>query len=437
MTDLQIQAIIDAFVKAVDDLTKATSAATKQAATQKAATPQKAATQQPATPVKVQQNDPAKMSTAEAEWRLNPTEKTAKAYVKTLHDAAQRRADAAKQDAAKQDAASKNKDVAANKVDDPVLLESAKALLMSARASLDSKASTPTEGGTQAGGGTRAGGGTQAEEDAPLNRQEREQEVIANNTIGTASPFDAFKLGLEDSRLKLAKNSADMMLDIGQQLGDQLTNGLTTAWDAFISGSQSAGEAMANFARSTLSWLAQMITKYAMLQLVQAALKGASTMFSDGGSVAATPTPTSGAANGGLIQALAGGGRVVGWSPSKVADNIPALLTAREFVQPVRAVDHYGLRFMEAVRRLQFPRHIAHALAGGTIPAIPSGFRLAQGGMAAAALQTTVKAGDTKLKVVNVLHSNMMGDYMKSADGETVLLNMIRRNGSAIRTIIG
>ena len=31
----------------------------------------------------------------------------------------------------------------------------------------------------------------------------------------------------------------------------------------------------------------------------------------------------------------------------------------------------------------------------------------------------------------------MVGDYLRTADGETAILNMIRRNGSAIRTILG
>ena len=416
MTDLQVQAIMDAFVKAVDDLTKAASAATKQATTQKDSTP-KAATQPAATSAKVQQNDLAKMSPKEVAFRLNPTKDTADAYMQPLYDAA------------------KKKQTGSGNVDDPTLLESAKALLASAKASLDAKAVTQPATDTQPTAGTQPTNPLEEDEKPKLDRQGREQEAIAYD-----HPVDAFKLGVEDSRLKLAKNSADMMLDIGQQLGSQLTDGLTTAWDAFISGSKSAGEAMANFARSTLSWLTQIITKYAMMKLVQSALNGISSFFGDGGSVAAGTTAGNAADFSAAAQGLtfaATGGPIRGWSPSATADNIPAMLTAREFVQPVRAVDHYGLRFMEAVRRLQFPRHIAHALAGGTIPAVPSGFRLAQGGMAAAALQTTVKAGDTKLKVVNVLHSNMMGDYMKSADGETVLLNMIRRNGSAIRTIIG
>ena len=44
---------------------------------------------------------------------------------------------------------------------------------------------------------------------------------------------------------------------------------------------------------------------------------------------------------------------------TKTADNIPAWLTAREFVHPVDSVDYYGLAFMEAVRRRLFPRDLA------------------------------------------------------------------------------
>jgi hypothetical protein len=50
---------------------------------------------------------------------------------------------------------------------------------------------------------------------------------------------------------------------------------------------------------------------------------------------------------------------------------------------------------------------------------------------------TNFVGGDTKLQVVNVLDKNLMGDYMSSASGQTTLINMIRRNGSAIRTILG
>ena len=235
----------------------------------------------------------------------------------------------------------------------------------------------------------------------------------------------AFGLGLEKAKLRM-QTDAELMIQIGEGLADRLSDGLVSAWDGFLSGTQSAKDAFIDFARSTINWLSQMILK----QMLMNALMGAS--GTSGGGLFGML----GLSGGGPVQALASGGPVTGWSPSPTADNIPAWLTAREFVQPVRAVDYYGLAFMERIRRLQFPRHIAHALAGGTLPRIPTGNRLAQGGMAAGSANS-FKAGDTRLKVINVLDKNMVGDYMRTADGETAIINMIRRNGSAIRTILG
>ena len=53
----------------------------------------------------------------------------------------------------------------------------------------------------------------------------------------------------------------------------------------------------------------------------------------------------------GTWQARADGGPITGYSPHKRADNIRALLTAGEFVQPVDTVRHYGAAAMEAVRQ--------------------------------------------------------------------------------------
>ncbi|WP_310601437.1 tape measure protein [Desulfobulbus sp.] len=238
----------------------------------------------------------------------------------------------------------------------------------------------------------------------------------------------AFGEGIRQARERM-ESDGEMMISIGADIADQISGGLVSAWDGFIMGTESAGEALSNFARSTISWLSQVILK----QLLMNALMGATGGGSGGsGGLFAMMGFADGA-----VQGLAGGGSVGGWSSSRTADNIPIWATAGEFMQPVRAVEYYGVNFMERLRRLEFPRHIAHALAGGTVPTVPSGFRLAQGGMPAAEPQTTVKAGDVNLRIVNVNDRNQVGDYMRSADGETVLLNMIRRNGSTIRTLIG
>jgi hypothetical protein len=71
---------------------------------------------------------------------------------------------------------------------------------------------------------------------------------------------------------------------------------------------------------------------------------------------------------GPAVQGQAGyasGGPIRGWSPHSRADNIPIFATADEFMQPVRAVRHYGTDFMESIRTLQFPRFADGGQVGG------------------------------------------------------------------------
>lgn len=256
----------------------------------------------------------------------------------------------------------------------------------------------------------------------------REKTIASGNDMGAA-----LSLGFQRARESM-QTDAEMMISIGESISDQIAGGLSSAWDSFITGTKSAKVSLIDFARSTIAWLSQIILKQMLLNALGSA--GGNGQSGAGIIGALAGAAASAYSGGGMVQALADGGSVRGWSPSKTADNIPAWLTAREFVQPVGSVDYYGVAFMEMIRRKLFPRNLAHALAGGTLPRIPSGNRLAAGGMAAAAPATTVKSGDTKLRVINVLDSNMVGDYLRGSDGETAIINMIRRNGSSIKAIL-
>lgn len=67
----------------------------------------------------------------------------------------------------------------------------------------------------------------------------------------------------------------------------------------------------------------------------------------------------------GSVPGFAHGGLLGGSSPSPRADNLLFRGTAGEFMQPVRAVQHYGLDFMESIRNLDFPRFADGGLLGG------------------------------------------------------------------------
>lgn len=79
------------------------------------------------------------------------------------------------------------------------------------------------------------------------------------------------------------------------------------------------------------------------------------------------PFPHFALAGGGLATYLAAGG-IGGMHPGapQGTDTIPAWLTPGEFVQRKKAVDHYGLPFMNAVNSLQFPKFLASGSGGSS-----------------------------------------------------------------------
>ncbi len=66
----------------------------------------------------------------------------------------------------------------------------------------------------------------------------------------------------------------------------------------------------------------------------------------------------------GIYGHAADGGLIPGYSPHSKADNIPTMLTADEFVQPVDAVKHYGVGFMEAIRTKRLPKFAKGGMVG-------------------------------------------------------------------------
>jgi hypothetical protein len=60
------------------------------------------------------------------------------------------------------------------------------------------------------------------------------------------------------------------------------------------------------------------------------------------------------------------GGLIPGYSPHRSADNILAMVTADEYIQPVDTVRHYGVDVMERLRRREIPREaLSHFATGG------------------------------------------------------------------------
>lgn len=137
-------------------------------------------------------------------------------------------------------------------------------------------------------------------------------------------------------------------------------------------------------------------------------------------------------------QRLAFGGLVGGHSPHKRADNIPANLTAGEWVHDVPTVEYYGADGMAAIAAKKIPRDIVKMFSSGVrVPRIPSsgaGLNFSQGGQVPAInVQESPKGGETTLVVNNIMDKSEMLQTMGSSDGDAVMWNWFNRNTRSLK----
>ena len=133
---------------------------------------------------------------------------------------------------------------------------------------------------------------------------------------------------------------------------------------------------------------------------------------------------------GGLISGLfqwagfASGGYVTG-PGTATSDSIPARLSAGEYVLRADAVRRIGIDFL-------------HALNGDWFTPRWSGQRLAfaDGGLVPAVSPAPPAAPSQSVRIVNVIDPGIAADYLNSAAGEKTILNVLSRNGSAVRELL-
>ena len=126
-------------------------------------------------------------------------------------------------------------------------------------------------------------------------------------------------------------------------------------------------------------------------------------------------------------QTFAFGGPVGGWSPHSRADNIPARLTAGEYVQPVDAVQFYGGNVMEALRRRLIPRNLFAGLGFGLnvrVPALPA---YADGG----------SVGPAGMTIVNYFDRREFEQFLGSSAGRSATFNLLSSDPARARRALG
>jgi hypothetical protein len=139
-------------------------------------------------------------------------------------------------------------------------------------------------------------------------------------------------------------------------------------------------------------------------------------------------------------QQLAGGGQVLGNSPSDTADNVPIWATAGEYMHPVKTVRHYGLGVMEAIKNRMVPKEI---FTGFRLPSFsmrtPS-FAMAAGGAVPRAPEQSSSERSGKdaggINIVNVLDDTLFEQYAASTKGQRTYLNIMSQNRYAIKQML-
>jgi hypothetical protein len=146
------------------------------------------------------------------------------------------------------------------------------------------------------------------------------------------------------------------------------------------------------------------------------------------------------------------GGLIEGYSAHRKADNVSIRATAGEYMQPVDAVKYYGVRTMNAIRKLQIPKEALKNLISGTTfglnRPIPS-FALASGGSVPAESNSSLNmnkllsalknSGSDKkqpINIMNVTDTRLIGNYLASPEGSNVLLNVLSANGGAVKRLL-
>ena len=200
--------------------------------------------------------------------------------------------------------------------------------------------------------------------------------------------------------------------DVALAIDGAVRDGFAQLFEDIGRGAKSAKEAFGDFARSVL----QAINRIASQKLAESLF---ARLFG-------SPTGGGGGGLGAFISSLLGfasGGYVRG-PGSSTSDSIPARLSDGEYVINARAVSRVGVSFLDALNGLSIgPQVRGPALA------------FASGGLVTTPAEPL--ASGQNIRIVNVIDPAMAADYLNSSAGERVVMNLIQRNATSVRNILG
>jgi hypothetical protein len=231
---------------------------------------------------------------------------------------------------------------------------------------------------------------------------EKDQEDQAKAVEESGKKQNKYLEDKYDKELKLAEEAKEKEKALleereaaYQTLGDAVENVFQTIFDQTKNGAEKWAAVITSIISDVISSLGQ-----------YASSSGSGDNNSIGGIIGAIAS---------LFQTAADGGPITGGSGTR--DDVPVLAMGGEYMVKKAAVRHYGGGVLEAINRMAFPKA---AFAG--IPAFdvsrPSGGSFASGGL-------VTSGGRGGVKIVNLVDSSVMRQYLNSPEGRDAIVNVV------------
>lgn len=228
---------------------------------------------------------------------------------------------------------------------------------------------------------------------------------------GSATMFDSFERGVTKA-VDSWGNAQQQIAKLGEGVANTLSSSLTTAITEFANGTKTAGEAFGDMAKSIIEEITRMVIQMIVQLVIQQAINAAM-----GRPMAAVSIPTTAGhyAIGGEVQGGRGG-----------IDDIPAMLTAGEYVMSRRAVETYGAEFMGRINNGTVGRYAS----GG--PVQNGSGQMGNRGLGT--VRGAKKGESTALNIINVVDPNMINEHL--ANNPECVVNAISRRAPQVKAII-
>lgn len=178
-----------------------------------------------------------------------------------------------------------------------------------------------------------------AQEEKVRIAQEADRKIEA----GQATMTESFMRGM-DRTVTAWGNASQQMSKLGSGIASTISGGISNALTEIVTGTKSAKDAFRDMAISILNDIAKMIIQMLVELAVRQAIQAISGGFAGGGAVGGGDT-SGHSTGGGLTAGYASGGTIRGGRGG--IDDIPAMLTAGEFVLKKTAVEKYGTHFLD------------------------------------------------------------------------------------------